>query len=245
MSQPPLPELSHYWANADERQRVVNSLFARSARHYDRACDIMSFGTGRTYRRTALERAGVEPGMRVLDVGTGTGQLAQEAARLVGSTGSVIGLDPSREMMTVGPRTDSISFVQGLGEFLPLPDRYFDFVTMGYALRHVRDLDQTFVEYFRVLKPGGHALLLEITRPRSAIGYAMMRAYFGTVVPSLARLGTRSADAARLMRFYWDTIANCVPPEVVLASLRRSGFAAAERRCTAGIFSEYIATREG
>jgi demethylmenaquinone methyltransferase/2-methoxy-6-polyprenyl-1,4-benzoquinol methylase len=238
----PLPGRTKYWVNPDERQRIVNAIFDKSARHYDRACDVMSFGSGRSYRRGALERAGVGPGMRVLDVGTGTGQLAREAALLVGSAGRVIGLDPSREMMAAGEHTDTIVNVQGLGESLPLPDGHFDFVTMGYALRHVRDLDQAFAEYFRVLKPGGRALLLEITKPASVLGAAMARAYFGTIVPLMARLSTRSADAATLMRFFWDTIDDCVPPEVVLTSLRQSGFVA-RRTCTAGVFSEYVATK--
>jgi demethylmenaquinone methyltransferase/2-methoxy-6-polyprenyl-1,4-benzoquinol methylase len=133
--------------------------------------------------------------------------------------------------------------VQGLGERLPFPPGHFDFVTMGYALRHVPDLDLTFEEYHRVLRPGGKVLLLEITRPESALGQTLARAYFGTLVPLLTRLGTGSAHAAQLMRFYWETIAQCVPPETVLESLGRVGFPARERTVIHSIFSEYTATR--
>ncbi len=242
MMQTPLPSRTRYWTCADDRQRVVNAIFDRSARHYNRACDIMSFGSGQAYRRAALRRAGVRPRMCVLDVGTGTGLLAHEAARLLGSSGSVIGVDPSFKMMEAGRSVGTIGLVQGLGESLPFRDARFDFVTMGYALRHVPDLDQTFAEYMRVLKPGGRVLLLEITRPRSILGSALARVYFGTVVPCLARIGTRSADASQLMRFYWETIAQCVAPEIVLAALRRAGFVA-ERTVISGIFSEYVAAR--
>ena len=117
-------------------------------------------------------------------------------------------------------------------------------MTMGYALRHVPDLDQTFEEYRRVLKPGGRLLLLEITRPASTLGLALARLYFGTVVPLVTRDRDRKRDAAELMRFYWETIAQCVPPETVLASLERAGLAAPERAVMHGIFSEYTATRE-
>jgi demethylmenaquinone methyltransferase / 2-methoxy-6-polyprenyl-1,4-benzoquinol methylase len=126
---------------------------------------------------------------------------------------------------------------------LPFSASIFDFVLMGYALRHVADLDETFREYLRVLKPGGRLLLLEITRPASAVGLALMRTYLGSVVPLIARLGTGSRDAARLMRFYWDTIANSVPAETVLAAIGAAGFSAVERAVVGGIFTEYRARR--
>jgi demethylmenaquinone methyltransferase/2-methoxy-6-polyprenyl-1,4-benzoquinol methylase len=137
----------------------------------------------------------------------------------------------------------NIPFVQAVGESLPFPDGSFDAVTMGYALRHVPDLDQTFEEYRRVLKTGGQLLLLEITRPTSALGLKLARIYFGTIVPLVARVGTRSASTAQLMRFYWDTIAQCVPPATIMASLGRVGFAVPDRAVINGIFSEYTATR--
>ena len=243
MNQPPLPAETRHWSRAEDRQRVVNALFDRSAEHYDRACDIMSFGSGQRYRRDALDRAGLRPGMQVLDVGTGTGLLAREIVHTLGSSDRVVGLDPSWQMMATGRRQLSIRFVQGVGERLPFPDSHFDFVTMGYALRHVPDLDQTFEEYHRVLKPGGRLLLLEITRPAAMIGRALAHIYFGTVVPLVTRIATGSTNAAELMRFYWETIAQCVPPETVLASLRRAGLAAPGRTVVYGIFSEYTATR--
>ena len=220
----------------------MTALFDESAEYYDCACDIMSFGSGQRYRREALERAGLRPGMRVLDVGTGTGLLAREIVYIVGSSARVVGLDPSSRMMRAG-RQPGIRLVQGVGEYLPFPDRSFDFVTMGYALRHVPDLDVTFEEYYRVLKPGGRLLLLEITPPTSALGYSLARTYFGTVVPLITRLRTGSASAAELMRFYWATIAQCVPPGAVLDSMRSANLATVERAIVHGIFSEYTATR--
>jgi demethylmenaquinone methyltransferase/2-methoxy-6-polyprenyl-1,4-benzoquinol methylase len=242
LTHPPLPDRTRYWTRAEDRQRVVNLMFDRAAEHYDRACSIMSFGTGQAYRRAALERGGLRAGMEMLDVGTGTGLVAREAVRLTGASGRVIGVDPSRRMMTAGRERAAIAFVQGVGEELPFPDCRFDFLTMGYALRHVPDLDQAFSEYRRVLKPAGRLLLLEITRPSSRLGTIAAGMYFGTLVPALAGLRTRSRDAAALMRFYWDTIAQCVSPEMVLGSLRRTGFSAS-RTVTSSIFSEYIAIK--
>jgi demethylmenaquinone methyltransferase/2-methoxy-6-polyprenyl-1,4-benzoquinol methylase len=107
----------------------------------------------------------------------------------------------------------------------------------------VPDLDHTFREYLRVLKPEGRVLLLEITRPASRVGLALARIYFRSLVPLVTRMATGSADAAELMRFYWDTIQMCVPPETVIEALTRAGFAKSGRVVEYGIFSEYTGVR--
>ncbi len=205
----------------------------------------MALGSGQGYRRDALERANLRSGMRVLDVGSVTGLLAREILPMLGTTGRIVGVDPSWQMMAEARRHTGLRLVQGVGERLPFADNQFDFVTMGYALRHVPDLIQTFGEYRRVLKSSGRVLLLEITKPASAFGLALARGYFGAVVPALTWVGTGSASAAELMRFYWDTIANCVSPTTVLEAMRRAGFEAPDRVVIHGIFSEYGATSPG
>src|SRR5262249_36151846 len=149
--------------------------------------------------------------------------------RVVRASGRVVGIDPSAGMMAAGRRatghmplrTITVPLVRAIGERLPFPSGRFDFVAMGYALRHVRDLDEAFEEYRRVLRPSGRLLVLEITAPANSVGRTLARIYFGSIVPAVARLG--SVDAARMMRFYWETIDRCVPPETVLDSLRRVG----------------------
>jgi demethylmenaquinone methyltransferase / 2-methoxy-6-polyprenyl-1,4-benzoquinol methylase len=249
VSQPPLPLLPDYWADSADRQRAVTTIFDRAAEHYDWVCAAMSLGLGQRYRREALWRAGLRDGMATLDVATGTGLLAREMARTVRATGCVIGIDPSAGMMAAGRRAGgpkplqavTVPLVRGVGERLPFPDARFDFVAMGYALRHVRDLDDAFAEYRRVLRPRGRLLLLEITAPVRPLGRTLARIYFGSIVPAVARLG--SADAARMMRFYWETIDRCVPPQTVLESLRAAGFEGVERTVVHGIFSEYTARK--
>ena len=100
-SLPPHPVLRHFYESAGERQQVVTAMFDDAAVHYDRVTTLMSLGAGARYRRQSLQRVGVASGSRVLDVACGTGQLSEAAIRVVGSTGSVIGVDPSFEMRRV------------------------------------------------------------------------------------------------------------------------------------------------
>jgi demethylmenaquinone methyltransferase/2-methoxy-6-polyprenyl-1,4-benzoquinol methylase len=181
--------------------------------------------------------------MQVLDVATGTGLVAREAALLAGETGRVIGLDPSVGMLTEAKRALALQAILGRAEQLPVRNASFDFLSMGYALRHVADLDNTFREYFRVLKPGGRACLLEITRPRGRLALLCLRLYMKGIVPALTRLLTRRPETARLMEYYWDTIAACVPPETILAALTRAGFTDVQRHTELGIFTRYTGTK--
>jgi demethylmenaquinone methyltransferase/2-methoxy-6-polyprenyl-1,4-benzoquinol methylase len=236
---PPHPQLDRYYSSEAERPGVVSDLFDEGAPHYEWICSVMSFGTGERYRRQALSDAGLGPGMRVLDVATGTGLVLRSATDLTGSSGLAVGLDPSGGMLRECRKNCPSPLLQGRGEHLPLADASFDMVSMGYGLRHVADLRALFAEYSRVLKPGGRLLLLEITQPQSAIGRWLNRLYLSTVVPGIARIGTRAAAASRMMEYFWDTIETCVPPDVILGALKDAGFSNATRRVTGGVLSEY------
>jgi demethylmenaquinone methyltransferase / 2-methoxy-6-polyprenyl-1,4-benzoquinol methylase len=237
---PPHPVLAAHYGTAEARGAFVRTLFDDTASIYDRLNGLLSFGSGGWYRSRALRQAGLRPGMRVLDVATGTGLVAREARRIAGN--GVIGLDLSFGMLTVAARVSGPPLVQGRAESLPVADGSIDFVSMGYALRHVPDLLALAREFHRVLRPGGTVLLLEIGRPGGRIGTAFAHAYLGYVVPALSAL-LGGARARGLMRYYWDTIAACVPPETILESLRGGGFGGVGCATQLGIFRAYTGRR--
>ncbi len=175
-------------------------------------------GSGQFYRRWILMKYGLRAGMKLLDVATGTGLVARAATSILREPGAVVGLDPSIGMLRQAQRTLAMPLVQGTVEDLPFATDHFDFLSMGYALRHMADLGVAFRQCLRVLKPGGRIMILEITAPRSGVGRYMLRVYFETVLPRVMRLHTASAEAELLLRYYWDTIAQCVPPDVILES---------------------------
>jgi demethylmenaquinone methyltransferase/2-methoxy-6-polyprenyl-1,4-benzoquinol methylase len=238
--------LTAYYASEADRRDFVRDIFDSTAADYDRIEKLLAFGTGPWYRHQALLRAGLQPGMRVLDVGIGTGLVAREAAQIVGDPGLVTGLDPSVGMMNSGDLPAGITLIEGRAEEMPLPDASVDFLSMGYALRHISDFSAACREFHRVLKPGGRLCLLEITRPEGRLSRLMLKAYMKGLVPLLAAAVGRRRDTARLWRYYWDTIDSCAPPARILATLEAAGLTSARRHIdnrALSILAEYQATK--
>jgi demethylmenaquinone methyltransferase/2-methoxy-6-polyprenyl-1,4-benzoquinol methylase len=244
MSAPHAP-LSSYYGTEAERSRWVRSIFSRTSGDYDRIARVLGLGTGSWYRRRALVRAGLAAGMTVLDVGTGTGLVAREAAALVGEAGLVTGVDPSPGMVEHARVPAGVRLLAGSAEAIPAPDGAADFVSMGYALRYIGDLTPAFAEMFRVLRPGGRVCLLEITSPEGTVGGTLLRAYLRVFMPAIAAVISRHGDMPELMRYNWDTIAACVAPVAIMQALVAAGFVAVDRHVELGIFSEYRARKAG
>ena len=235
--------LKHHFENETERTVMTQAMFDRSADLYDRIEWWTGLGSGPRYRRHVLQQAGLRSGMQVLDVATGTGLVAREALALIGPSGRLIGLDPSPGMLNQARRKLEIEIVQGYAEAIPLPSEQFDFLTMGYALRHVADLETTFREYFRVLKPGGKICILEIVRPNNRLLHNLLKFHLHDFVPAVTRLLLRRPDVSDLWKYYWDTIEVCVPNETIEAAISAAGFVSVRSQLSLGMFREYLATK--
>ena len=220
----PHPPLRRYYREVEARQGFLNELFNRTAYQYRNIEKATGFGSGLWYRRKSLREAGLKPGMHVLDVACGPALVAQCTREIIGSSGSVIGLDPSIGMLREAQKGPCRNLVRGVGERLPFPDESFDFLSMGYALRHVSDLTAAFLEYRRVLKPGGIVLLLDICRPRSALMLSLSRFYIKTVLGIVFAASTGNQDMKTLMAYWWDTTEYCVPSEQIMDVLIETGF---------------------
>jgi demethylmenaquinone methyltransferase/2-methoxy-6-polyprenyl-1,4-benzoquinol methylase len=241
--QAPHPPLRDYYPQEAERSGWVRQLFDRTAGDYDRIERVMALGSGSWYRRGALRRAGLETGMRVLDIGVGTGLTACQAARLVGQTGRVTGIDPSIGMLRSAKVPPQVELLLGTAGAIPVASGSADFLSMGYALRHITDLSAAFGEFMRVLRPGGRMCLLEITRPQGRVTGTLLKAYMRGLLPLLAGILGENADSPLLMRYYWDTIEACAAPADILAAIREAGFIEDSRHVELGIFSEYCARK--
>lgn len=243
----PHEPLTDYYASENERAGFVREMFDSTAVDYDRMESILGLGTGPWYRGQALERAGLKAGMRICDVGTGTGLVAREAARITGEGSLVVGIDPSPGMMAQAQLPAGVQLLEGRAEAIPFPDASFDFLSMGYALRHIGDLSAAFREFHRVMKPGARLCLLEITKPETRPASFFLKIYMKLFVPLLAFIvGRQKRGTSKLWRYYWDTIEACVPPAEVVRTLEAAGFVMARRHIdTKGlsILAEYQAMK--
>ena len=235
--------LAEHYDVAEEKQTFLRKIFDDSAPHYESIARLGFFGSGQWYRRDALRRAGLRPGMRVLDVASGTGPTARAIRDIVGDEALITCLEPSAGMLAESKKTLGCEHIQATAEAMPVADASYDFLTMGFALRHVDDLEGAFIEYRRVLKPGGKVLILELTLPASRLARFFLKLYFKHTLPLIVRIFTGSREAAHMMWYYWDTMEQVVPPEMVVQALRGAGFAKVERRVSIGLFSEYEAQR--
>jgi demethylmenaquinone methyltransferase/2-methoxy-6-polyprenyl-1,4-benzoquinol methylase len=239
----PHPPLAPHYSTTEAKPAFVNQLFDAGAKHYDGVVDWGFLGSGSAYRRWSLQRHGLRRGHQLLDVACGTGLVATAAQKILGGADAITCLDPSEGMLAVAKTKFAARFVVGRAEALPFPDNSFDFLTMGYALRHVTSLEETFREYRRVLKPGGKLLILEVTKPSGAFGAWLFRLYFGKIYPFLTQLFTRSRQARDMMVYFWETMDACVPPEKVLEAMRSAGLTDVKRARLLGLFSEYTAVK--
>lgn len=237
----PHPVIPRFYQQPSQRRPFVRGLFNATAVHYDSINRLFSLGSGAWYRRRCLMRAGLRPGLCVVDVAVGTGLLAREAVAVTGSRRSVIGVDLSEGMLAVARQKLGIPLVQGAAEELPLAEEVADFVTMGYALRHVGDLVTAFREFHRVLRRGGTVLLLEIGKPTRPLSRTMTSIYLGRIVPFLSRWKTGEAPVGTLMRYYWETIETCVSAERILEAMGDSGFEDCRCEVELDLFRSFIA----
>lgn len=232
-----------YFSSEDERRSMTQAMFDEAAPGYDKAEALTGLGSGAWYRREVLRRNGLTTGMRLLDVAAGTGLVTVAAAELVGESGHVWALDPSPGMLAELQKKVSVETLLGYAEAIPLPDAEVDFVSMGYALRHVGDLDKAFSEYHRVLRSEGRICLMEISRPANRVLRGLLHWHISVLVPLMARLSGRHADVQRLWAYYGDTIEAALEPEPIMEALRRAGFVDVKCSLSLGIFREYTGTK--
>ena len=206
-----------------ERARYVQGMFTRIARRYDLMNRLMTAGQDVGWRREVIQRAELPARGRLLDLGAGTGDLAQEALRQNPDC-QPVAADFTLEMMRVGkqrPGTRQLNWSAADALHLPFEDESFDALVSGFLLRNVSDLPLALGEQWRVLKPGGRVVALDTTRPQRSLLTPFINFHLHTVIPTLGKLISGEADAYTYLP---DTTANFLEAERLAQALRNAGF---------------------
>jgi demethylmenaquinone methyltransferase/2-methoxy-6-polyprenyl-1,4-benzoquinol methylase len=227
----------------------VRAMFDRVAGIYDLLNSVMTAGLHHRWRERAADLARVGPGSRVLDVATGTGDLALELARRVGPDGEVVGSDFSEAMLARArsktPARDGAGaavtprFEWGDALALRFADGTFDAATVGFGARNFADLSLGLREMTRVVRPGGRVVVLDFTTPTRPPLSLFFRLWFDRVVPLLGALAGDS-DAYTYLP---NSVKRFPPPPALAAELERAGLREIRYLLTAGgIVSIHLGT---
>jgi demethylmenaquinone methyltransferase/2-methoxy-6-polyprenyl-1,4-benzoquinol methylase len=176
-------------------------MFARIARRYDLMNRLMTGGQDVRWRRSVIQRANMSEEGTLLDIATGTGEIAMEGLRKHPQL-LAIGGDFTFEMMMVGkqdPQRQGIKWTAADTLSLPFPDDSFDAVTSGFLMRNVVDVAGALREQTRVTKPGGRVVILESSPPKRNFLRPFIRVHLNYVIPALGQLITGHGDAYRYL----------------------------------------------
>lgn len=205
-----------------ERAQYVQNMFARIATRYDRMNRLMTFGQDLKWRRYVIAQARLPHNGRLLDIATGTGDIAYEG--LLQTPGlQAVGGDFTVEMMRAGqhlPKRQTIQWVGADTLALPFSPGTFDAVTSGFLMRNVIDVPGALREQMRVTKPGGHIVILESSPPKDNLLKPFIRIHLNTVIPTLGQLITGNGDAYRYLP---DSTQQFLGPEALAEAMRQAG----------------------
>lgn len=204
------------------KERYIHGMFAEISHDYDFMNRLMTFGMDLRWRRLMIDMAGIPGGGRLLDVGTGTGDIPLEAMRIDPSM-RITGVDFTVEMMVVGRMrkgAEKIQWCRGDALSLPFPDATFDAAVSGFLLRNVVDVKAALMEQVRVVKPGGHVVCLDTSPARQNMLRPFILFYLKIVIPFLGRLLTGKGDA---YRYLTASSINFLQPEALAGIMRDVG----------------------
>jgi demethylmenaquinone methyltransferase/2-methoxy-6-polyprenyl-1,4-benzoquinol methylase len=212
-------------------EQQVRAMFDRIASFYDVMNGVMTAGLHHRWRSRAADLAQVGPGDRVLDVATGTGDLAIELAGRVAPGGEVVGSDFSEKMLELARRkAPALRFEWGNALELPYADGEFAAATVGFGARNFDDLDRGLAEMARVVRPGGRVVVLEITTPTRPPLSTFYRLWFDRMVPLIGRV----AGDPEAYEYLPNSVKRFPAPEGLAAAMTRAGLTDVRWILTAG-----------
>lgn len=203
-----------------ERAHYVQSMFAKIAHRYDLMNRLMTGGQDIRWRKEVIQLARLSPNASLLDLGTGTGDLAREALTQVPQA-RVTAADFTLEMMRVGKKNGDLNFSSADALNLPFKDKTFDAVVSGFLMRNVTDVQQALKEQHRTLKPGGRIVVLDTTRPKQNFLTPFIKFHMHVIIPTVGGLLSGMRDAYKYLP---DTTEGFLTAEELSVRMVATGF---------------------
>ena len=216
--------------NKQEKKKLVNSVFSNVHQKYDLMNDIMSFGIHRGWKKKLLNWINPQEGERLIDVASGTGDMAKLFSEKVKNKSIINCLEQNKDMLEAGKKKlkyfKNISWHLGSAEKLPFKDNTFDYYTISYGIRNVTDINLTIKEAFRVLKTGGRFFCLEFSKIENEL-LSKMYYQYSKVIPVI---GKYIVGDAMPYKYLVESIDNFYNQEELLDIIKKNNFSNVEYR---------------
>lgn len=206
--------------SGQERASYVQSMFTKIAHRYDVMNRLMTGGMDVRWRKEVISLTKIRPHGSILDLGTGTGDLAREALTQYPKA-RVTAADFTLEMMRVGKKSGPLNFSSADALNLPFKDKTFDAVVSGFLMRNVTDVQVALQEQYRVLKPGGRIVVLDTTKPKKNLLSPFIKFHMHVIIPTIGGLLSGMRDAYEYLP---DSTEGFLTAEELLIRMAAVGF---------------------
>jgi demethylmenaquinone methyltransferase / 2-methoxy-6-polyprenyl-1,4-benzoquinol methylase len=233
----------------DKSESRVRRMFAEIAPRYDFLNHLLSFGVDRYWRWQTVRRVPLSGDAPVLDLCTGTGDLALAYARRMSPTGRIVGSDFCHEMLAIGRAKGAraghdgrLTFIEADAQRLPFPDDQFQIVCVAFGLRNITNTDLGLREMVRVCQPGGRVAVLEFSMPRRQPVRGMYRFFFRRVLPKVGQAVSHSSSQA--YNYLPESVGEFPDGEALAARMQAAGLRSVQFwPLTCGIATLYVGTK--
>ena len=216
--------MNEFTHKGKDKKEFVKYIFNDISRTYDFLNHFLSCGIDIIWRKKFIKSLNFAAGDRVLDVATGTGDIAFEIRKKYRT--KIVGLDLSVNMLEIAKqkskkyKIDDISFIEGDAENLPFDDNTFDKLVISYGLRNLGNHSKGLSEFYRVLKPNGKIGILEFLHPKSTLVAKIFKFYFNKILPRVASLFSNS----KAYRYLPESVENFISADELKSALDKVGF---------------------
>ena len=213
-----------------DKNKLVNSVFSQVYKKYDLMNDIMSLGVHRVWKEKFIDWMNPQPNTKLIDVASGTGDIANLFFTRSNGTGEVICVEPNKEMLSRGKiklkKYKSVKWINSSAESIPIEGNTFDYYSISYGIRNVSDINKVLKEAFRVLKPGGRFMCLEFSKIDNEILNFLYKQYSKTI----PHIGKFIVGSDKPYKYLIDSIDKFYNQKELSKLIKNNGFSNVEFR---------------